>query len=156
MADFKNIAKSLARKIEEGGKNTINKIPDVVKATSTSAKKTLEKAKTSVITTVDQDGNGTIDSYDLILLALKVPGVKINRADFLQKELFKYCSQDKIDKAIAQNPAKAGIDRKLIDKIADEVIKFERNAVSGISTALGIPGGAAMVATIPADIAQYY
>lgn len=28
--------------------------------------------------------------------------------------------------------------------------------MSGISMALGVPGGAAMVATIPADIAQYY
>ena len=43
-----------------------------------------------------------------------------------------------------------------MDKIADEVIKFERNAVSGISVALGMPGGVAMAATIPADIAQYY
>ena len=43
-----------------------------------------------------------------------------------------------------------------VDKIADEVIKFERNAVSGISVALGMPGGVAMAATIPADIAQYY
>lgn len=43
-----------------------------------------------------------------------------------------------------------------IDKIADEVIKFERNCVSGISAALGAPGGVAMVATIPADIIQYY
>ena len=40
--------------------------------------------------------------------------------------------------------------------IADEIIKFERNCVSGISTALGVPGGWAMAATIPADIIQYY
>ena len=45
---------------------------------------------------------------------------------------------------------------ELIDKIADEVIKHERNCVSGISAALGMPGGVAMAATIPADIAQYY
>ena len=43
-----------------------------------------------------------------------------------------------------------------IDKIADAVIQYERYFVSGISTALGAPGGAAMVATIPADIIQYY
>lgn len=54
------------------------------------------------------------------------------------------------------NPAYAKISPEEIDKIADEVIKFERNCVSGISTALGVPGGVAMVATIPADIAQYY
>ena len=36
------------------------------------------------------------------------------------------------------------------------MIKYERNCVSGISAALGIPDGAAMAATIPADIVQYY
>ena len=53
-------------------------------------------------------------------------------------------------------PAYAQIPVNEIDKIADEVIKFERNCVSGISAALGAPGGVAMVATIPADLAQYY
>ena len=43
-----------------------------------------------------------------------------------------------------------------INLIADNVIKFERTCVTGISAALGAPGGAAMVATIPADIVQYY
>ena len=74
----------------------------------------------------------------------------------MRKELIRYCEQDVIDKAIETTPAKAGIDPEIISKVTDEVIKFERNAVSGISTALGMPGGVAMVATIPADIAQYY
>ena len=74
----------------------------------------------------------------------------------LRKELYKYCTPEAIEKAIATTPAKAYIDSDIIDKIAEDVIIFERNAVSGISTALGIPGGVAMVATIPADIAQYY
>ena len=43
-----------------------------------------------------------------------------------------------------------------IDKIAKSIIQNERLKVSGISAALGTPGGAAMVATIPTDIAQYY
>ena len=64
--------------------------------------------------------------------------------------------QETIDNAIAHTPAYAQIPVNEIDKIADEVIKFERNCVSGISAALGAPGGVAMVATIPADLAQYY
>lgn len=40
--------------------------------------------------------------------------------------------------------------------VYDEVIKYERNCVSGISAALSIPGGFAVAATIPEDIAQYY
>ena len=59
-------------------------------------------------------------------------------------------------KAIAKTPVAAKIPAEDIDKIADAVIQYERYFVSGISTALGAPGGAAMVATIPADIIQYY
>ena len=113
-------------------------------------------SKDAIVKALDQDGNGQIDSVDIILLALKVPGVKIDRAKFLQKELFKNHPQDVIDRAIETTPAQAGIASEEVDKIADEVIKFERNAVSGISVALGMPGGVAMAATIPGDIAQYY
>lgn len=81
-----------------------------------------------------------------------MPGVHVSRESFLKKELFKNHPEEVIEKAIATTPAKAGISLKEIDKIADEVIKYERNCVSGISAALGAPGGFAMAATIPADI----
>lgn len=61
-----------------------------------------------------------------------------------------------IEKAVSSTPLRAGIPQELINGIADEVIQYERVCVSGISTALGMPGGVAMAATIPADIAQYY
>lgn len=61
-----------------------------------------------------------------------------------------------MDDAVAYNPLHAKIPTNIIDGIADEAIKYERNCVSGISTVLGMPGGMAMAATIPADIAQYY
>ena len=114
------------------------------------------RAKDAVIKALDQDGNDTIDIVDIIVLAIKTPGVHITRAIFLEKEFFKNYSQEVIDKAIETTPAQAGIPSDEIDKIADEVIKFERNCVSGISAALGAPGGWAMAATIPADIIQYY
>ena len=57
-----------------------------------------------------------------------------------------------IDDVIATNPVHAKIPSEEIDKIADEVIKYERTCVTGISAALGVPGGFAMAATIPADI----
>ncbi len=110
----------------------------------------------SVINAIDQNGNGEIDIEDIVIMGLRVPGIKINRAEFLKRELFKNYPQNVIDTAIANTPAQAKIPLIEIDKIADEVIKFERNCVSGISAALGTPGGVAMVATIPADISQYY
>lgn len=98
----------------------------------------------------------SIDIEDIIVLGLKTPGVGIDRDDFLKKELMKKYPENVIKKAIATTPAQAGIRNAEIDVIADNVIKFERTCVSGISAILGAPGGAAMAATIPADIVQYY
>ncbi len=114
------------------------------------------KAKDSIVKTLDQNNNGEIDIEDIVTLAFKTPGVHVTRANFLQKELYKNHPQAIIDKAIATTPAQAGISSGEINSIADEVIKFERNCISGISATLGIPGGWAMAATIPADIVQYY
>ncbi len=121
-----------------------------------SAKDKVKNARDKVVSQLDANGDGQVGIDDVIVLAIKTKGVYINRARFLQNELFKNHPQDVIDKAIRTTPALAGIPAEEIDKIADEVIKYERLKVSGISAALGAPGGWAMVATVPADIAQYY
>ena len=141
------------------GKVTADVSQNVGKAAVYVANKTKAigvKSKEAVMNAVDQNGNGEIDIEDVIVMGLKVPGIRINRANFLQKELQKYFPQEIIDDAIAHNPLHAEIPSDIVDKIADEVIKYERACVSGISAALGAPGGIAMAATIPADIAQYY
>ncbi|MBQ8618085.1 MAG: hypothetical protein IJ418_11345 [Clostridia bacterium] len=119
-------------------------------------KNVIENVKASIVNQLDQNGNGELDIADIIALAVQVPGIHVNRAVFLQKELFKNHTQDVIDAAISTTPALTGISSEEIDKIAEEVIRFERNCVSGISAALSAPGGWAMAATIPADIIQYY
>lgn len=128
--------------------------------TVASLKDALVKVKDSTVSkataALDANGDGTIDIQDVIILAVKAPGVHVARDSFLRKELYKNHPAEVIEDAIARTPALAGITAEEIDKIADEVIKFERNCVSGISTALGMPGGVAMAATIPADIVQYY
>lgn len=124
--------------------------------TAESAKNAAAKAKEEMIQQLDFNGDGQVGIDDIIMLAIKTPGVHISRDAFLKKELYKNHPQDVIEKAIATTPALAGISREEIDHIADEVIKNERIQVSGISTALGMPGGWAMTATIPADIVQYY
>ncbi len=141
------------------GKTASAAVESVGKAAAGAAEKTkavASKSQTAILNAVDQNGNGEIDIEDVIIMGLKVPGIRIDRANFLQKELQKNFPQEVIDDAIAYNPLHAKIPAKEIDKIADEVIKFERACVSGISTALGMPGGIAIAATIPADIAQYY
>lgn len=123
---------------------------------STKTTETMTKAKDTVISAVDVNGNGKIDIEDIIMLGLKVPGVRIDREEFLRKALLKKYPQNVIDDAVLNNPAHARIPISEIDKLADSAIQYERNCVSGISAALGIPGGITMVATIPADLAQYY
>lgn len=139
------------------------KVSDAARAVADGAKKAGEKTKDLAVKSkdramkiVDQNGNGEIDIEDVIIIGLKTPGVKINREKFLRKEFGNHLLPETIEDAIAFNPAHAGIDSAFIDDIAEEVIKYERICVSGISTALGMPGGIAMAATIPADLGQYY
>ena len=137
-------------------KGIANEVNKVAVSAVDKTKELAAKSQAAILGAVDQNGNGEIDIEDVIIMGLKVPGIRIDRASFLQRELQKNFPQDVIDDAIEKNPMHAGIPAKSIDRIADEVIKYERACVSGISTALGLPGGVAMAATIPADIAQYY
>lgn len=116
----------------------------------------VEKAKLAAINAIDENGNGKIDLEDVIIKGLKTPGIKINRAAFLAKTLKKRFPQETIDAAIAESPMRANIAQTEINKMANEAINFERTCVSGISAALSAPGGVAMVATVPADLMQYY
>lgn len=127
-----------------------------IKLNKENSKAALEEAKNKVISTLDQNNDGTLDIEDIITLGFKAPMVRVDREKFLRKELQFKCTAEQIDEAIASTPAKAGISMNIIDDVADEVIKAERNKVSGISAALGMPGGVAMVATIPAELTQYY
>ncbi|HBZ41622.1 MAG: hypothetical protein A2Y20_04115 [Firmicutes bacterium GWF2_51_9] len=138
------------------GEEIIGGIVNVTKNVAEATGVMAEKSRAMVVNSIDENGNGEIDIEDLIIKGFKTPGVKINRGQFLKAELSKNYSKTVIEEAIAFNPAHANISPKEIDKIATEVIKYERNFVSGISAALGAPGGYAMVATIPADIIQYY
>ena len=116
----------------------------------------VKRATDSIIGVIDENGNGEIDIEDVIIKGLKVPGIRIKRDDFLRKQFVTKYPEDVIEIIVKESPMKARIPLAEIDKIAEEVVKFERNCVSGISAALGTPGGWAMVATIPADIIQYY
>ena len=105
---------------------------------------------------MDTNHDGKVDIEDIIILGLKTPGVRVERSKFLTNEFRIHYDAETIDKAIKTNPAAANIPIDDINKIAEAVIQHERYFVSGISAALGAPGGAAMAATIPTDIIQYY
>lgn len=144
-----NTAGKVGKSIVDTGKNTIETVKNTAVAT-------VQKTGDTVVEYFDENDNGEIDIEDVIIKSLMIPGIQINREQFLRKELFKKYPEKVIQNAIKSNPMSAGVRSKDIDHIADEVIEFERRCVSGISAALGAPGGFAMAATIPADIAQYY
>jgi hypothetical protein len=87
--------------------------------------------------------------------AAKLPGVRINRAAYLRTALKRHCTEEQIKRAIDDSPAAAGIPLKVISEVANISIAYETSKVTGLSTLAGIPGGLAMVGTVPADLAQY-
>lgn len=90
-----------------------------------------------------------------LVSAVKIPGVKIDRDRFLQRELNKYCTYEVVEQAIQSTPQNAGVAPAIIERIAKSCINYESIKVTAISTATGIPGGLAMIGTIPADVLQY-
>ncbi|MHC5353954.1 hypothetical protein ACYSNX_07195 [Myroides sp. LJL115] len=84
--------------------------------------------------------------------ALSMPMVKVDRNSYLRREFSKYGNSDSLR-------TKRPIDLyslKDIDKVAQSAIKSHLLKVTATSAAAGIPGGLAMVGTVPADLAQYY
>jgi len=88
--------------------------------------------------------------------ALSLPGAKINREAYLQKELSKHYTQDIVRFAIATTPAKAGVSASKINTISKSSIAWHRAGVTTASFATGIPGGWWIAGTMPADLTQFF
>ena len=97
-----------------------------------------------------------INFETMLVEATKLPMVKIDRESFLRKELQDRYTKEIVEKAIQYNPAYAGICAEDINKIAKSCITAETMKVTTISAAAGLPGGLAIIGTIPADLAQYF
>lgn len=97
-----------------------------------------------------------VEPTDILVAAMKIPGVKIDRAKFLRKELTPYESSKTIDMTINTNPAQANIKRETINNIATQVISYETNKVTAMSFGAGLPGGPAAIAGIGIDVTQYF
>ncbi len=92
----------------------------------------------------------------ILRAAFALPGVKIDRAAYLRRQLSNYCSPEQVQEAIEKGPANADVPDELIDKLAKTSIKSHVFKASTISFATGLPGGWAMTVTVPADIAQFF
>ncbi|WP_216379611.1 hypothetical protein [Arcanobacterium phocae] len=96
-------------------------------------------------------------AIDFILKVIRLRGVQITRDDFLCQELRRSGYSDEIiENALASTPLEAGVTVEDLDAIAQRVMRFETNKSTALSFASGLPGGFAMVATVPGDIVQYF
>ena len=92
-------------------------------------------------------------SWDKVMnTALSMPMVKVDRNTFLMNEFSMY---DNADQLRDKRPIDL-FDAEAIERAARGVINSHLTKATVTSTAAGIPGGLAMAATMPADIAQYY
>lgn len=92
----------------------------------------------------------------IINASLKLPFVRIDRTSFLTKELSKYYSDEALLKKVIEKGTYGLIDKKIIDRIAKGCIDYHTTVVVGTSALAGLPGGWAMAAAIPGDVAQFY
>lgn len=99
--------------------------------------------------------NGTNIWNNLLSAAMKLPGSKVDRKAFLIEYLSDYCENDAQMIQIINGSPLDVLSVKQLDKIADQLIKNRRFTVSSLSALAGLPGGFAMVASVPADTAQY-
>ena len=113
-----------------------------------------EQLKTEVIPTNEEEAEEFAKAIMQRAASLKV--VKINRGDFLRSEIKRRFPEIDADFAGETTPAETGIAPEDLDRMAIDVIDLETKKCAGLSFLAGIPGGLAMVGTVPADLAQYF
>ena len=87
--------------------------------------------------------------------SLNLPFVKVDREEFLNKELSKFCTPMEVMTAIGDSPLRV-LNKKEIDKLANQCISYHLTMVCGTSALMGLPGGWWMAGTIPVDLTQFY
>ena len=138
----------------KAGKQTATKAGEAASSISESVQNISEKTVTTVKgMNLEQY---KLDPEDVLRKTMRIPGMSVDRETFLRKEFRGKYADNVINLAIDRNPAYAGITREDINEFAKKVINYETNKVTTLSFASGLPGGLAVMATVPADIAQYF
>lgn len=90
--------------------------------------------------------------FDKVLaLAVELPGVKIEREEFLQKYFSSRFDREIVARIVQTSPIRARVNESVLYEIARECINYEKKKVSALSFATGSGG----FVGIPADLAQY-
>jgi hypothetical protein len=102
-------------------------------------------------------GGKDIDLWSSLLEnVLKLPGAKVDRWAFLEKEFGGHCSYDTMKRVEEAGTRKAEVPEALMDKTAARVVNGQAASAAAISFVSGLPGGLAMLGTLPIDLVQYY
>lgn len=101
----------------------------------------------------DQKDNSFL--ADTISKAIQLPGVKVNKNEFLIS-VFRDVDSETREKIFSEGPVSAGYSKAELNRIARRLVNERTLASSGMSFAAGLPGGLAMAGTIPADTLQFY
>ncbi|MDR1970852.1 MAG: hypothetical protein LBQ46_02920 [Treponema sp.] len=92
----------------------------------------------------------------LLETVLKLPGARVDRLSFLEREFSRYCNPELVEKIKECGTGKAEVADTVMNKAAARVIAGQTASVTAVSFVSGLPGGLAMLGTIPVDLAQYY
>lgn len=112
------------------------------------------KAKDTVVAFADEH---PVKIEEVVEKAALVPGVRIERENYLLGALSIHTTQEIAHAAVATSPALAGVPADLIDKLAEEAIAYENNLATATSVAAGLPSNPlAMTGATVADLAQFY
>jgi len=91
---------------------------------------------------------------EVIVKAIQIPGVKVNRKKFLIDQFGK--KNVNMELLLEKGPVEAGFTREEMQSITKRLIMTRTSQSSMASFVAGIPGGLAMAATIPADMLQFF
>ena len=105
----------------------------------------------------EQNAEAQQFAIDFLKKVIRLRGVRIDRASFLRQELHKLGMDDEtIGRAVDTTPVQAGVSLAQLDAVATGSILLETRKSAAVSFATGLPGGFALLATVPTDITQYY
>lgn len=140
--------------------NSKEKIKNTVVSAASKAKKKAEELKDGAERKIKdssalEKAKERITLESIISAAIKIPGVRVDRSAFL-KEQFSFLDAERFSKLVFNGPISVGIDRYTLYTKSKKLIGEAVGSSTRNSFALGLPGGAALLATIPGDMAQFY
>lgn len=86
---------------------------------------------------------------------MTIPGVRVDRDSFLRDQFKIYCSEEQMSSILENGPIGI-LPVTILDEVANSCISYHTKIATGTSFLAGVPGGFAMLGTIPADVAQFY